>query len=320
MNEQDLKGMYPAVILPMDSAFRPDFEAFGDYLEWLIGQDAKGFAINMDTGEGPQLTAEERRRVAEKAVAVANGRVFVLGGVMGATTAGAVENARMYQEVGADGLVVFPNAAFRNDPLDPRIPVAYHEAIANATGLPLVLFQLAPVFGGVNYTRETLLQLLQIPQVIGIKEASFDAQYFAYTKDTVDMVQRPITILTGDDLFIAESILLGATGGLLGFGAVGCKLVAELLDSANGGRMHEVAALRPRTAAFADVIYKNPVLDYRARCKVALAHLGVIDPSLTYVHPPLLQIDDQESLVIRRALQEAGMLGAPEAELMAAPG
>jgi 4-hydroxy-tetrahydrodipicolinate synthase len=320
MNEQDLKGIYPAVILPMDSAFRADFDAFGDYLEWLIGQDAKGFAINMDTGEGPQLTAEERRRVAEKAVAVAKGRVFVLGGVMGATTAGAVENARMYREVGVDGLVVFPNAAFRNDPLDPRIPVEYHKAIAEASGLPIVLFQLAPVFGGVNFTRETLLQLLQIPQVIGIKEASFDAQYFAFTKDTVDMVKRPITIMTGDDLFIAESILLGATGGLLGFGAVGCKLVADLLASANAGRLQEVAAQRPRTAALADVIYKNPVLDYRARSKVALAHMGIIDHSLTYVHPPLLQIGDEESAVIRQALQEAGMLGAVEAEPMAAPG
>ena len=147
MNDQDLKGMYPAVILPMDKSYRPDYDAFGDYLEWLIGQKAAGFAINMDTGEGPQLSPDERRRVAEKAVEVANGRVFVLGGVMGATTGGAVETARMYAEVGVDGLVVFPNAAFRNEPLDPRIPVDYHKAIAEASGLPIVLFQLAPADG-----------------------------------------------------------------------------------------------------------------------------------------------------------------------------
>jgi 4-hydroxy-tetrahydrodipicolinate synthase len=313
MNEQDLKGMYPATILPMDAAYRPDHDAYGNYLEWLIGQKAAGFAINMDTGEGPQLSPEERRRAAEKAVEVASGRVFVLGGVMGATTDGAAAVARMYSEVGVDGLVVFPNAGFRNEPLDPRIPVDYHRAIAAASGLPLVLFQLAPVFGGVNYTRETLLSLLEIPEVIGIKEASFDAQYFAYTMETVQMAGRPITVMTGNDRFIAESILLGATGALLGFGAIGCQLVAELLESANAGRLHEVAGQRPRMDRFAQFIYKDPVLDYRARCKVALAHAGVIDQTLTYVRPPLLQIEAEESEQIRQALEAAGMLGEPAA-------
>jgi 4-hydroxy-tetrahydrodipicolinate synthase len=319
MDYKDLKGMFPAVILPMDERYRPNYEAYGNYLEWLIAEKAAGFAINMDTGEGPQLSPEERRRAAEKAVEVAEGRVFVLGGVMGATTAGAVETAQMYREAGVDGLVVFPNAAFRNDPLDPRIPHSYHKAIADASGLPLVLFQLAPVFGGVNYTRETLLKLLEIPEVIGIKEASFDAQYYAYTKETVDMAGRPITILTGNDRFITESILLGATGGLLGFGAIGCKLVAEMLDSANAGRWEEVVAMRPRLDRFAQFIYNDPVLDYRARCKVALAHVGVIDHGLTYVRPPLLQISAEESAEIRHALDEAGMLGEGESRAVATP-
>lgn len=313
MNHQDLKGMFPAVILPMNEAYQPDYAAFGAYLEWLIGQKAAGFAINMDTGEGPQLSPDERRRVAEKAVEVASGRVFVLGGVMGATTENAAETARMYREVGVDGLVVFPNAAFRNEPLDPRIPVDYHKAIAEASGLPIVLFQLAPIFGGVDFSRETLRHLLDIPQVIGIKEASFDAEYFAYTVETVQMAGRPITVMTGNDRFIAESILLGATGGLLGFGAIGCQLVAEMLEAANAGRLDQVAELRPRLAAFAQVIYQDPMLDYRARCKVALAHVGVIDQSLTYVRPPMLQIEEEESEQIRLALVEAGMTGEPVA-------
>lgn len=316
MNDKDLRGMFPAVILPMDSAYRPNYDAYGDYLDWLIGQKAAGFAVNMDTGEGPQLSPEERRRAAQKAVDVASGRAFVLGGVMGATTAGAVETALMYRDVGVDGLVVFPNAAFRNDPLDPRIPYEYHKAIAEASGLPLVLFQLAPVFGGVNYTRETLLRLLEIPQVIGIKEASFDSQYYAYTKETVDLSGRPITVMTGNDRFITESILLGARGGLLGFGAIGCKFVAEMLDCANAGRLDEVVALRPRLDRFAQFIYQDPVLDYRARCKVAVAHLGIIDPDLTYVRPPLLQISDEESQAIRQALHEAGMFETNRAQLV----
>jgi 4-hydroxy-tetrahydrodipicolinate synthase len=313
MNHNDAKGMFPAVILPMDANYEPDFEAYANYLEWLIAQNAAGFAINMDTGEGPQLTAEERRRAAEVAVDVAGDRVFVIAGVMGSTTGGAAEMARIYKDAGVDGLVVFPNAAFRNEPLDPRIPVEYHQAIADASGLPLVLFQLAPVFGGVNFSRATLLELLAMPEVIAIKEASFDASYFSYTKETVDMAGRPITIMTGNDRFIGESIMLGADGALLGFAAIGCAMVAEMLDKAAEGLFGEVASMRSWVQGFADFIYKDPVLDYRARCKVALAHVGVIPHSKTFVRPPMLQISQAESEEIRLALIAAGLISEDKA-------
>ena len=307
----NLKGMIPATILPMDADFQPDFDAYSRYLEWLVDEGAVAFAVNMDTGEGPQLSTEERRKVVEVAAQVAagtNGRVSVLAGVMGSTTQGAVELAQIYKEAGADAAVVFPNAAFRNEPLDPAIPYNYHKDIAEESGLPLVLFQLAPVFGGVNFTRETLLKLLEIPQVIGIKEASFDARYFAYTKDTLDIAGRDITLLTGNDLFITESFLLGAEGALLGFGAIGCGMIAEMIAAFQRGDYKTAVAMRPRVQGFGDVIYANPVLDYRARCKAALAHLGVIPRELTYVRPPLFRTSDEEYARLGEAMKKFGMM------------
>jgi 4-hydroxy-tetrahydrodipicolinate synthase len=310
MDNLDLNGILPAAILPMTADFEPDFAAFERYVEWLIAEKAIALAVNMDTGEGPQLNVAERRQVVETAVRVSNGRCPVMAGVMGATTMGAVEMARVYQEAGADGLVIFPNAGFRNDPLDPRIPHSYHKAIADATGLPIILFQLAPVFGGVNYTREVLLRMLEIPEVVGIKEASFDPEYFAYTKETLDIAGRDITLLTGNDRFITESILLGATGGLLGFAAIGCRLVADMLASANAGDWKGVVEQRPRLHKFATVIYKDPVLDYRARCKAALVYAGVLDRSQTFVRPPLLTVGDEEFEALCDAMLEAGMIAA----------
>jgi 4-hydroxy-tetrahydrodipicolinate synthase len=307
MRDLNINGILPAAVLPMTSDYEPDFKAYARYLEWLISQNAIAFAINMDTGEGPQLNGAERRKAAEVAVDVAGMRCGVVAGVSGATTNDAVAMALMYKEVGVGGLVVFPNAAFRNDPLDPRIPYEYHKAIADATGLPIILFQLAPVFGGVNYTRETLLKLLAIPEVVGIKEASFDAQYFAYTTETLAM-GRKIELLTGNDVFITESFLLGATGALLGFCAIGCGMTADMLFKFQQGHYQEAVAMRSRVQGFADVIYKRPMLDYRARCKVALAHIGVLDRSQTYVRQPMLQISDEEYEEIGRALERAGML------------
>ncbi len=313
MKELNLKGVLPAAVLPMTADYEPDYKAFARYVDWLVAENATAIAVNMDTGEGPQLSPQERRKAIETAVDAANGRVGVVGGVMGSTTQNAVETALMYKEAGADGLVVFPNAAFRNEPLDPRIPVEYHRAIAEATGLPIILFQLAPVFGGTNYTRDTLLRLVEIPQVVGLKEASFDAQYFAYTRDTLDMADRRITLLTGNDRFITECFLLGAEGALLGFCAIGCGMVAEMLRTFQKGDFERAVAMRPRVQGFANVIYKDPVLDYRARCKVALAHIGVLDHRQTYVRPPLLPISEQESEQIADALIKAGMLARQSA-------
>jgi 4-hydroxy-tetrahydrodipicolinate synthase len=307
MKDLKLKGVLPAAILPMQADYEPDFVAFARYLDWLITQNAVALAINMDTGEGPQLNSTERRRAVEVAVATANQRCGVVAGVMGGTTRDAVETARMYQEAGADGLVVYPNAAFRNDPLDPCIPFEYHKAIADATGLPMILFQLAPIFGGVHYSRKTLLRLIEIPEVVAIKEASFDAQYFAYTRDTLELADREIILLTGNDLFITESFLLGAEGALLGFCAIGCGMVAEMLNRIHQGEWQQAVAMRPRVQGFADVIYKNPMLDYRARCKVALAHIGVLNLDQTYVRPPMLQIGAEESGQIAAALSKAGL-------------
>jgi 4-hydroxy-tetrahydrodipicolinate synthase len=186
--------------------------------------------------------------------------------------------------------------------------VDYHKAIANASGLPLILFQLAPIFGGVNFKRETLLRLLDIPEVTAIKEASFDAGYYAYTIETLKISDHKITLLTGNDRLITESFLLGAEGALLGFCAIGCGMVAEMLKEFQQGDWQAAVGMKPRVQGFANVIYKDPMLDYRARCKVALAQIGVIQSDQTYVRPPMLQISREETKEIRAALVNAGML------------
>jgi len=143
---------------------------------------------------------------------------------------------------------------------------------------------------------------------VAIKEASFDAHYFAYTAETVTRSGRDIALLTGNDRFITESFVMGAVGALLGFGAIGCGMVADMIAAFASGDLANGVAMRARVQRFADVIYADPVLDYRARCKVALAHLGIIEHEQTFVRLPLLTVGVEESELIRQALIEAGMM------------
>ncbi|MDH3944893.1 MAG: dihydrodipicolinate synthase family protein [Anaerolineae bacterium] len=308
MSDLNLKGIIPAVIVPMRRDYSIDFEAFRRYLEWVVSQKPVGLAVNVDTGEGPYLTPQERSDVIRTAREVAAGRCAIVAGVGGPSTIFAADNARAARDAGADAVLVFPTAAFLNDPLDPRIMVDYHQAIADASDLPLIVFQLGPIFGGVNYPPEALAETLRNPQIIGLKDASFDAQRFVMTRDIIRQADHPITLLTGNDNFLLESFLLGAQGGLLGYAAVGVGLLVDMLNAVANQEFAGAAAMQERVQGFCDYIYGHPIGDYRARCKVALVHMGLLTPDQTYVRPPYLSLWEAEKEAARRAVEEAGLL------------
>ena len=306
MNDIDLRGIIPAIVTPMTSDGAIDLPALKRYVQWLANQGPVALAVNVDTGEGPHLTADEKRQTLETVAEAVAGRCKVVGGVAGPSTAQGVANARAAQAAEADALLVFPIPAFLGVPLNPEVPYRYHAAIAGAVDLPLILFQLQPALGGVLFTTEILHKLITIPSVIAIKEASFDAIRFLQVKAALESASRKITFLTGNDNFICESFILGAEGALLGFSTLGTREQVMMLEAVRKGDITKARDLGSCLQPLSDVIFAPPVTDYRARTKEALKILGILDN--TTVRPPLLSIDDKEREVIRRALHEAGLL------------
>ncbi len=94
ITHKDLEGIIPAVIVPMREDYSIDYPAYQAYLEWVIAQGASGLAVNVDTGEGPYLTAEERSEVIRVTKMVSAGRCFVVAGIGGPSTSFAMNNAR----------------------------------------------------------------------------------------------------------------------------------------------------------------------------------------------------------------------------------
>ncbi|MEO6579136.1 MAG: dihydrodipicolinate synthase family protein, partial [Candidatus Limnocylindria bacterium] len=125
----NLGGIVPACIVTLDAAGDFDESAYRRYLQWLLPQGPVALAINADTGEGPHLWPDERDRVLRVAVEEA-GDVPVVAGLSASFTAQAVEEAKRAEAAGAAGLLVFPIPVYQGMPLDPAIPVAYHEAVA----------------------------------------------------------------------------------------------------------------------------------------------------------------------------------------------
>ena len=309
MQDIDLRGIIPAIVTPMTSEGELDLQALRRYVQWLVEQGPVALAVNVDTGEGPHLTADEKRQTLETVAEAVAGKCKVVGGVAGPSTAQGIANARAAQAAGADVLLVFPISAFLGQPLNPEVPYRYHAAIAEAVDLPLILFQLQPALGGVLYTTETLHKLISIPSVTAIKEASFDAMRFLQVKAALESATRKITFLTGNDNFICESFILGAEGALLGFSTLGTREQVMMLDAVRRGDIEQARELGSRLQPLADVIFAPPVTDYRSRTKEALKMLGILEN--TTVRPPLLPISESEHGTIRRALQSAGLLLSP---------
>ncbi|HEY5625466.1 MAG TPA: dihydrodipicolinate synthase family protein [Dehalococcoidia bacterium] len=301
----DLAGIIPATVTPMNADGAIEEDGLRRYIKWLLGYEGlKGLAVNMDTGEGPQMTRAERRRVLEVYVEEVSGRVPVLAGIGAPSTAAAVDLARDAADTGADALVVFPHPVFVGEPLPWRVPYAYHKAIADAADLPMVIFQLQPALAGVIFSREALLKLASIPNVIAIKEASFDAVQFAETVRVLSDAPKPIQILTGNDNFILESFLLGADGALIGFGTIA---IAEQIEMVKRVRSDDLAGARQLyddvVQPLVSVTFAPPVRDYRARMKEALVALGVLKAA--HVRPPLLPLEPDEARAVLEAVQRA---------------
>ncbi len=302
----NLDGLISATVLPMQSDGGIDEPGLRSYIRWVVDQGPVALAINVDTGEGPHLTHDEKVHVLE--VVRNTTATPIIAGIAGPSTDAAVRQAREFKAAGANGFLVFPIPAYLSEPLNPQVPVDYHSAIAEV-GLPLIMFQLQPALAGVNYEPDTLRAVASIDGVVAIKEASFDARRFVDTARLLDELPRPITILTGNDNFILESFMLGATGALIGFGAVMTREQGAMIDAWRDGRIDEAQALGRRVQRLADVVFARPVGDYRVRLKECLRILGVLDAA--HVRRPLLGISDAERAHLTDVLVEVGLLDAP---------
>ena len=301
----NLEGIIPACVVTFGADGKFDEAQYRRYLQWLLPQGPVALAINADTGEGPHLWPREREAVLRVAVEEA-GSVPIIAGLSATFTEQAVEEGKRARDAGAQGLLMFPIPAYQGTPLDPAIPVAYHEAVARGVGLPMVAFQLQPALGGVIFSEEILRRIAEIDLVVALKEASFDARLYLLTRRMMENLPRRIALLTGDDNFIFESFVMGADGALIGFGTLATAEQVEMYRLTREEKWEEARRIWERIMPLEEAVYAQPVRDYRARTKVALKELGVIEN--TSMRPPLTEVSQESAVAVRAALVQAGLL------------
>lgn len=280
-----------------DGAIDP--KALKAYLKWLLPQGPVALALNTDAGEGPHLLPQEKLDILALVKSEVAGQVPLICGLSGANTAATLEWGKKAKALGADAWLLFPLPAYRGAKGRDPVIIEYHRRIASLK-VPIVLFQLQNELGGVEYPMETLKELVAIPEVIAIKEATFDISKYIQTVAFLKAQPRKIDILTGNDNFILESFYLGGTGALIGFGAVLVKEQVRMMKAALAKDWATAFRLYEKINPVAQMAFAPPVRNYRARLKEILKLQGVLPGSA--VRAPLLELDKSEKALVKKVL------------------
>jgi 4-hydroxy-tetrahydrodipicolinate synthase len=304
-----LQGIVSAPVLPMLPDQSIDWESLRSYMGWIAGQGPTAIAMNMDASEGPSLDRDEQLEVVRVCREAIHDRCPLFSGLIAGSTRDAVRWGRELKAAGAQGFAVFPPfPTFLGNPVPAEMITRYHAAIAEGLGLPLVAFQF-PKAWGPDFPPETLAQLVRIPQIVGLKEASFDTTKTLETIDAAKRLPRKLGIMTGSDTFIYEAILMGCDGALIGFAGTATKELIEMHAAVLRRDYDRGAEIWARLGPLARFCWRAPIRDYRPRMKEVLRMQGLITHAT--VREPQLGVDEAERKELQR-LSVAARLVQPE--------
>src|SRR5215207_388102 len=202
-----ITGSIVALVTPMHEDGRVDADALRRLIDWHIAEGTQCIGVVGTTGESPTVTVDEHCEVIGIAVEHARGRIPVMAGAGGNSTAEAIELARYALKVGADcTLSVVP---YYNRPSQEGI-YRHFRAIAEAVDIPMVLYNV-PGRTVADMQVDTVLRLAEVPGIVGLKDATGDIERGTWL---IKKAPTGFSIYSGDDGTAVALMLLGAHGNV----------------------------------------------------------------------------------------------------------
>jgi 4-hydroxy-tetrahydrodipicolinate synthase len=301
-------GVIPAVLLPFNDDLSIDEKSFRAHLRDVAAVDGiSAITINAHSTEVASCTFEEQRRVLAIAQDEIGANMPLVNGLWADGSLEAARIARMAQDGGASALLVFPPAPFTLGQ-SPDMAVAHFRAIADASDLPIIVFQY-PLATGQGYPGDTLARIADaVPTVRAIKDWCGNVQQHEMHVRVLQGRTRPVNVLTTHSAWLLSSLVLGCNGLLSGSGSVIPDLQAALFRAVQANDLAEARRINDRIYPLARAFYREPWADMHNRMKEALVLLGRLPRAV--VRPPLVKLTRAEIDDIRAALIEAGLVGS----------
>jgi len=287
-------GSIVALVTPMQEDGSVDYVALRRLIDWHVAEGTDCIGVVGTTGESPTVSVEEHCEIIRVSVQHAAGRVPIMAGTGGNSTAEAIELSRFANKVGADcTLSVVP---YYNKPSQEGI-YQHFRAIAEAVDVPMVLYNV-PGRTVADMQPETTLRLAQVPGIVGIKEATGDIERACWL---IKQAPKGFAIYSGDDSTAIALMLLGGHGNVSVTANVAPRAMHELCRAALAGQVREATAIHLKLLALHKHLF---VESSPAPTKWAMARMGLCSAALRL---PITPLTPAGQALVAQALHEAGL-------------
>ena len=290
-----------AIVTPMHEDGSLDLAAFRALIDFHIEQGTDGIVVVGTTGESPTVNVEEHELLIAEAVKHAARRIPIIAGTGANSTTEAIELARFSKNAGADAsLSVVP---YYNKPTQEGL-YQHFKAIAEAVDMPHILYNV-PGRTVADMSNDTALRLAQIPNIVGIKDATGDLQRGSDLLQRAALLKRThgdFAIYSGDDASSLALMLLGAHGSISVTANVAPRLMHEMCHAALNGAILKAREINFRLLGLhCDLFVEaNPI-----PVKWAVARMGKMKNALRL---PLTPLSQSAHGIVEAAMYQAGVL------------
>ncbi len=292
----DLHGVVPPAVTAFDDREEVDYKSTAAHARFLVDNGCHGVVTLGTNGEFPLLTPEEQNGVVE-AVASEIDEVPVVAGVGAPSTYRTVEQAKLAEAGGADGVIVVTPYYY---PLDDRAAVEHYERVANAVDVPLYVYQI-PSRTGNKLSLDAFAAIASIDGVAGLKDSSGDVAWLGQAVDA----NPELTVLAGSDALIFPGMEIGCTGVVSAVANAFPELVVDLYEAYDAGDEDRAQALQSTVYRVRRAFKQGP---YMAGVKTALSLRDDLDFDAGGLRSPLRTMDDDGREALRGELDDVGLL------------
>jgi 4-hydroxy-tetrahydrodipicolinate synthase len=289
-------GAITAIVTPFQKDGSLDIPTLREFVRFQIKGGINGIVPCGSTGEAVTMTYEEYATVVATVVDEVKGRIPVIAGAGNNDTQKAVQLSKLAQDAGADALLhVTP---YYNKPT-PRGLIAHYKAIADATDMPIILYNV-PGRTGLNATASVTLQVARaVPQVVGVKEASGS---ITQMMDIIKAAPKDFSVLSGDDSMTLPLIACGGDGCISVVANEVPKEFNTMTQAALDGDFVKAKRLHYKLLDLMNVnfIETNPI-----PVKTALA---LMDKILEVFRLPLVSMEEKNKNTLRTVLKGLELL------------
>lgn len=234
------KGIYPPLPTFFDAQEELDLSTYRQHIRNLAHTGIAGYVVMGSNGESVHLNGDERVQVIEVAREAAGAQALIVAGCGEQSTRATLENCQRSARAGADLALVLPPFYFKGRMNEPAL-LAHYRAIADASPLPVVIYNMPASAAGLDLSASTLCALATHPNIVGVKDSAGD---MAKLSQLVGQVPASFAVFAGSAGYLLPALAVGASGAVAALANVFPRQVCRLQQLFERGQLAEAQQLQ----------------------------------------------------------------------------